>query len=72
MKFATGCSEVLPSPTDSITVEVSKDAGSVFGSTCLFKLVLPENLSDRSYELFQAALSAVISTCKKEKSFCVP
>ena len=72
MKFSTGCSDVLPLPAENIVVEVSPDAASILASTCLFKLVFPERLSQESYELFKAAVSAVISTGKKDKSFCVP
>jgi hypothetical protein len=72
MKSSTGCSDVLPSPAESIIIEVSPDAPSIFASTWLFKLVFPLELSKESYEFCKAAVSGVISTSKKNKSFCVP
>ena len=72
MKFSTGCSDVLPSPAKNIIIEVSPDATSIFASTCLFKLVFPLQLSQESYKFFKAAVLGVISTSKKDKSFCVP
>ncbi|XP_028393786.1 G2/M phase-specific E3 ubiquitin-protein ligase-like [Dendronephthya gigantea] len=72
IKFSTGCSYVLPPPTENIVVEVSPDAASIFASTCLFKLVFPSRFSQESYELFKAAVLGVISTTRKDKSFSLP
>lgn len=70
IKYTTGSVVALPSATDKITVEVSSDASAIFASTCLLKLVLPENMSDGSYELFKASFAAVMDG--KGKSFSVP
>ena len=58
LKFATG-GEVLP--PSAIQVDVSETSDSIFASTCLCQIVIPEEMASWAYASFKAALLAVMA-----------